>query len=328
MPKKKAKRGSGFGRAKKEKRARDKRHSKNLPGRPRRAPIGPKEEETLGGGTAHQSMAELLWGGSDVYLREMKKDEERWEARGLVQKAEAFILGAAENEYRRQKRGGKAEALRLREKALDMCAEAEHAANMRIIPFRMAARTVATLARRAAAHRVWAENGSLTSHATAFSMLIDMMKVRKEHTFAGAKDYLNAVFCYDQVFRADGCNTKSGESRGRQRLNANGDSINTGTAACDRRHTHPGHSTVTASTHRSTLEHAPTVLVPSAVPSVARARLPWTDAQELLDARHLSTTPHHREPRGGGRLEHGHVCQRTIPTCATRSRKPHAAAGA
>ena len=92
----------------------------------------------------------------------------------------------------------------------------------------MAARSISQLSRKAQSHRSWQENNSITSHATAYKVINEMMLVRPEHNFAGRKDLLNAVMIYDQVFRSDGCNTKTGESRGRQRLNAEGNVVNAG----------------------------------------------------------------------------------------------------
>ena len=55
---------------------------------------------------AQQSLEELLWGGAEVYERELKREEERYEASGQLDKCLQLVAAAGESQYRRRQRGG------------------------------------------------------------------------------------------------------------------------------------------------------------------------------------------------------------------------------
>ena len=226
MPKR-GKRGSGFTRKQKPKEGTDRRYTGALPGRPRKAAPLPAEESGIAPSRRgrQQELAQLLWGGEDVYTSEIEAEVERYKKSGQFAAALAFIDSAGQSSYRAR---GLAGDKRRFQQALAHCAQAEHNANQYVIPFSMAARSVSFLSRRGASSRSWSENPTVLSKPAAYSLVENMMKIRPAHNFCGEKDLLNAVFVYDQVFRVDGCNTKSGGSMGLQRLNCNGAAINAG----------------------------------------------------------------------------------------------------
>ena len=201
------------------------------PGRPRKEKIEPELMLALTWGEQQQTLEQLLWGGADVYAQQLKIEEERYEANGQLERALELMRAAEQSTFRTRNLVTDAQMLRDREAALDMCAEAEHRANQRRTSFRLAARSVSMLCRRGASKRAWRENPAVVSKDTAYRIVERMMKVMPAHSFAGDQDFLNAVFVYDQVFRSEGCNTKTGESRGRQRLYAQGEAVNVGRAA-------------------------------------------------------------------------------------------------
>ena len=223
MPKRR--KSSGFGRKIKPKEGEDRRHTGSLPGRPRNMT---ETTETLPERDERKLLPMLLWGDAQGFEAELTREKLRYEESGLLAHAQAFLGSAPQSTYRQRGLGADFQAGRDFRLALEHCSTAEHAANQRSLPFSMAARSISQLSRKAQSHRSWQENNSITSHATAYKVINEMMLVRPEHNFAGRKDLLNAVMIYDQVFRSDGCNTKTGESRGRQRLNAEGNVVNAG----------------------------------------------------------------------------------------------------
>jgi len=185
----------------------------------------------LNWGKLRQTLPALLWGDPAVYEKALEYEAAYYETTGQLQRALELQEGAEQSSYRQRGLGGAKQAARDRQRALMQCSVAEHAGNQHRISFSMAARSVAQLARRSQSKKAWAENPALTSHLTAYQIVEEMMKVRPEHTFMGEKDLLNAVFVYDQVFRTEGCNTKSGQSRGMQRLNNKGQTARRSTQA-------------------------------------------------------------------------------------------------
>ena len=222
---------NGWTKKKKPKEGDDRRHTGRRPGRPKK----PKEEGDLVERprcmTAREMLPRLLWGGPEAYRAALDAEAELYEQTGQLQRALELQSAAEQSTFRERGLGGESQAVRDKERAIAHCSEAAHAANMHFVPFSMAVRSIAQLSRRAQSKAAWAANSAITSHPTAYGIVEAMMQVRPEHRFAGRKDLFNAVIVYDQVFRSDGCFTKSGESRGKQRLNADGEAINVGSAA-------------------------------------------------------------------------------------------------
>jgi len=235
MPKRKAQRGQGFARKAKPKEGSDRRYTGALPGRPPKVADLVEEQESLRWGKFRQMLPVLLWGGPDVYAREQQAETWRYEQTGQFQRAMNLQDGAEQSSYRARGLGGEHQRGRDQERALEHCSAAEHAANYRHISFSMAVRSISMLGRRSQSKRAWRENPTLLGKRAAYDLVQAMMEVQPAHTFKGDKDMLNAVIVYDQVFRSDGCKTKSGESRGRQRLNAEGRKINAGPLSRQRR---------------------------------------------------------------------------------------------
>ena len=228
MPKRK--KGLGLSRRTKPKEGEDRRYTGALPGRPRKVKEDVEDVPALNWGELRQTLPALLWGDAAVYEKALEFEATYYETTGQLQRALELSSGAEQSSYRQRGLGGEKQAARDRQRALMQCSVAEHAANQQRISFSMAARSVAQLARKSQSKKAWAENPALTAHITAYQLVQEMMVVRPAHTFMGEKDMLNGVFVYDQVFRSDGCNTKSGQSRGMQRLNNEGQTINAGAA--------------------------------------------------------------------------------------------------
>ena len=221
---------TAFARKAKPKVGEDRRHSGALPGRPRKVKETVEDVPALNWGELRQTGPALLWGDAAVYEKALEFEAAYYEQTGQLERSYELQEGAEQSSYRQRGLGGEKQSARDRQRALMQCSVAEHAANQQRISFSMMARSVTQLSRKSQSQNAWAENPTLTSNKTAYQIVEQMMKHRPEHTFMGEKDMLNGVFVYDQVFRSDGCNTKSGESRGLQRLNSNGQTINAGAA--------------------------------------------------------------------------------------------------
>ena len=98
---------------------------------------------------------------------------------------------------------------------LKWCAESTHANNQNIIPFSMAARSVALVARRTA-ERTWTESTDIVAKKTAHKIIRGMSAGRPEPDFQESRRVF--VFVYDQVYRVADNKAKGGKTTAQERV--------------------------------------------------------------------------------------------------------------
>ena len=129
----------------------------------------------------------------------------------MLEKAKELLDITPVSTYLEQNRASEANAVkRLCKKGrmvLRWCAEATHANNEAIIPFSMAARSVARVARRVA-ERDWTESADLVTKKTAHKLVRGMAARRPGPDFVQSMRVF--VHVYDQVYRVADCKAKQG----------------------------------------------------------------------------------------------------------------------
>ena len=98
---------------------------------------------------------------------------------------------------------------------LKWCAESTHANNQNIIPFSMAARSVALVARRTA-EMTWTESTDIVAKKTAHKIIRGMSARRPEPDFQESRRVF--VFVYDQVYRVADNKAKGGKTTAQERV--------------------------------------------------------------------------------------------------------------
>ena len=103
---------------------------------------------------------------------------------------------------------------------LNWCAEATHLKNEYKIPFSIAARSVAKLARRSSSMQDWTDSANVVARKTAIKIVNGMARRRPRPDFVESPRIF--LYVYDQVYRVADCKAKGGKSTAQPRVMGTG----------------------------------------------------------------------------------------------------------